>query len=336
MFASIVFAYHLLILALQPSEESSALWAALAELSIQGFFVVSGALVYGSLLRTPNIGLYAEKRIRRLYPAYAVIILVPAIYALMKTGAYAEVGKYLAANLTFQNYLHPTLPGLFEGHREPAVNGALWTLKIEVMFYILLPLLGWLVAKSGRAVVLIFIGIYVGAEIWRAGMEWLALRPHEAGEPADELYWRLARQLPGQLSFFVSGMALWMLRETVRKYWFLALILGAGLVIGSYTPSAESIRAAGLGLLVGGLAYAPGPTLNAARYGDISYGVYITHFPIVQALVACGLFAVSQTAGIFASIVLVIVFSFVLWRVIERPMLRRDSHYRQAESTTEK
>ena len=36
--------------------------------------------------------------------------------------------------------MHPTLPGCF-GDRFVAVNGSLWTIKIEIAFYILLPLL---------------------------------------------------------------------------------------------------------------------------------------------------------------------------------------------------
>lgn len=134
VFASTVFAYHLMFLALSPGERLENGFAELSLLAVQGFFVVSGALVYGSLQRSGNLGSYTEKRIRRLYPAYAVIVLVPALYALFKTGAIVDVGRYLGANLIFLNFLEPNLPGLFEGQVEPTVNGSLWTLKIEVMF----------------------------------------------------------------------------------------------------------------------------------------------------------------------------------------------------------
>ena len=335
VFAGAVFVYHLLVLALLSSEGVRNTFAELAQLSIQGFFVVSGALVYGSLLRSSSLGTYAEKRVRRLYPAYAVIVLVPALFALFKTGALGDVMRYLGANLVFLNFLEPTLPGLFQMHAEPAVNGSLWTLKIEVMFYLVLPLLSWILLKSGRAVALTILAIYVGAEVWRTAFEYLAFKPFEQGEAANTLMLQLARQLPGQMSFFISGIVLWMRREEVKTHWHAAGLLGALLVVTSYWGVFEPVRAAGLALLIGAVAYAPGPKLNTAKYGDVSYGVYITHFPIIQALVAAGLFQFNPIIGAITALLLVTLSSFILWRVIERPLLRRDSHYRRTEASAD-
>ena len=309
--------------------------ASLAELAVQGFFVVSGALVYGSLKRSSSLSVYAEKRVRRLYPAYAVIVLVPAIYAMLKTGAFSDVARYLGANLVFLNFLEPNLPGLFVDQVEPAVNGSLWTLKIEVMFYIILPLLSWILMKSGRAVFLTILAIYVGAEIWRAYFEWLAIKPMADGLPAQTIFLQISRQLPGQMSFFICGIALWMLRSQAQRYWYLALILGTGIFALSYYMDFEPARAAGLAMLIAAVAYAPGPKLNIGRYGDISYGVYITHFPIVQALVAAGLFEYSRPIGAVIAVALVLISSIALWRLIERPILRSDSHYRRGKAASE-
>ncbi len=58
--------------------------------------------------------------------------------------------KYVAANLLFLNFIHQDLPGLFSINNLNAVNGALWTLKIEVMFYVCVPLFVFMMRKFGR------------------------------------------------------------------------------------------------------------------------------------------------------------------------------------------
>ncbi len=294
----------------------------ITELSIQGFFIISGALVLGSLERSSSLAHYGEKRARRLYPAYFVIILIPAIIALVLSGSFAVIFRYLAANLAFLNFLAPDLPGLFDGNRFTTANGALWTLKIEVMFYMALPVLWWGLKKAGKGKFLLLALLYIGAEIWRLYFDGV--------DP------RMARQLPGQMSFFAAGMAMWLLWKQAKAAPFWVLLAGLVLTLASiFVPALESLRALGLAALMSYLAFAPGPALNAARYGDISYGLYIVHFPLIQALIALGVFAASPVLGIGLTIILVAGLSFLLWHIVERPFLHKSSHYRQKKNPIE-
>ena len=325
LFASLVFGYHLVVLA--SLNHGEAYWAQAAELSIQGFFVISGALVYGSLQRSQTVGAYAEKRARRLLPAYSFVIFVPALIALLLSGKLAEVGHYVGANLLFLNFLKPDLPQLFEGHKFTAVNGALWTLKIEVMFYLILPVLAWLLTQLGRAKWVLFGAIYVAAEIWRQSLTagWLPLP-----QSLNSYTAQIGRQLPGQMSFFVVGMLLWLFWDKAKQAPIWCLFVGIFLTAMSvFVPALEFLRAAGLGLLIAYIAFAKGPLLRAARWGDLSYGVYITHFPIIQMLIALGVFAISPILGIFAAIVLVFAASWALWHIVEKRALLPASHYRR-------
>ena len=169
--------------------------------------------------------------------------------------------------------------------------------------------------------------LYIGGEAWRL------LLP---GVVDHSLASKFAGQLPGQMAFFASGMALWLLWDRAKAR--PGLFGLAGLVLAGVSfvhPWLEPLRAAGLAGLVACAAFAPGPQLHAARFGDISFGVYITHFPILQALVAVGVFARLGWAGAFGvSLVLVVMVSLLLWHLVERPALRRDSHYRRAERNT--
>lgn len=324
--ASLVFIYHAIALSsARPPSPLELQFGLISELAIQSFFIVSGALVYGSFERSSGLSDYAGKRIRRLYPAYAVIILVPAAIAAslnVGDGAAAEqIIRYVAANLVFLNFLAPTLPGFFESNWAPEVNGALWTLKIEVAFYLILPILAWGLAKMGRQWWIGIAGLVAGALIWQDAA--LALdHPLSA---------QLSRQLPGQMMYFAAGMALWRLWPVIKQHALACLLIGTvALSLALTIPTLDVLRVLGLSGLVAGVAFVPGPALNAARWGDISYGVYIIHFPIVQALVAAGLFAtLGLWAGIALSGVIVYALSYMLWWWVEKPALRQDSHYRQ-------
>ncbi len=323
LLAAGVFAYHAAALAADdpfgPLERGL---AHLAEVSIQGFFIVSGALVSGSLARASGLADYAGKRIRRLYPAYAVIVLIPAAISFALTQDGQGVLRYLAANLTFLNFLEPNLPGLFTANRFTAVNGALWTLKIEVMFYLALPLI-LLVLTSLRSVW--WLGILA---LYAAGETWAFLVPRVVGESLGP---ELARQIPGQMAYFAMGIALWKVEPLLRRRWAACaipgtLLLGASLI----HPVLEPLRAFGLAGVIAGIAFAPGPALSPARFGDISYGLYITHFPILQAMVAAGFVSTLGIAGFLgAATFLVIAASLALWHLVEKPALRPSSHYRK-------
>ncbi|WP_370323262.1 acyltransferase family protein [Henriciella pelagia] len=325
LFAFCVFVFHAWALAgIAPFGDLETQLGVLAEISIQGFFIVSGALVLGSLDRSASLVEYAEKRVRRLYPAYAVVVITPAVTSGFLTGwaAPAAVAKYLTANLVFLNFLAPDLPGLFEGQRFTEVNGALWTLKIEVMFYIALPVIAQVLRLFGKAWWVGLLLLYSGGVAWSMGMPMLL---------DHELAPEIARQLPGQMAFFASGMALWKLWDTAKAKPGMFGLVGAFLLALSFAhPLAEFLRAAGLAGLIACAAFAPGPRLDAARFGDVSYGLYITHFPILQGMIMLGLFASFGFAlSIAISTFTVLLASLLLWHLVEKPALRRDSHYRK-------
>jgi peptidoglycan/LPS O-acetylase OafA/YrhL len=327
VFAVMVVAFHGVVLsAYAPFGPLESALGQGAEIAIQGFFITSGALVSGSLARAQTLSDYAGKRVRRLYPAYATVIIIPVLVSIAISRDVMGVAAYLAANLTFLNFLAPNLPGLFEGQRFTDVNGALWTLKIEVMFYLALPLIAFALRRFGAFWWLGIALLYSGGEAWRVVV------PHLIDHPAAPM---LARQLPGQMAFFASGIALWQVWDIAKSRPWLFGLIGLMLAALSFAhPVLSPLRAAGLTALVAWMAFVPGPVLNAARFGDISYGLYITHFPILQALVMLGVFAaLGPIAGFVLTGFIVIAASLLLWHSVEKPALRPSSHYRQAAGT---
>jgi peptidoglycan/LPS O-acetylase OafA/YrhL len=321
VFAVFVVVYHLVVLSAAPAWSGlEGSLSELAETAVQGFFVLSGFLAYASLDRSATVRLYAEKRVRRLYPAYAAVIIVSvgASVALVPEARanLGAVGAYLGWNLVFANFMAPEIPGIFSANSLQEINGALWTLKIEVMFYLVLPLLAWVLRISGPARWPIVTAIYVAAEAWRLLL-------------ANEGEFELARQLPGQMSFFITGMMLYRLSLRGTRL-HIAGCCGAFLLAASLLVEAsEPVRALGLGLVCAWIAVGWPRLPDAARFGDISYGLYITHFPIIQVVVAAGLFG-SPWIGAGISLVATVTAAAILWRVVERPSLRRDSAYRNS------
>jgi len=326
VFAGVVSVYHLVALAeLDGTGHIERALALGAELSIQGFFIISGALVYGSYTASRGVRDYAEKRVRRLYPAYATVVISCAVLGLFAGTTLPEFGRYLGANLLFANFLAPELPPLFQDHRFSAVNGALWTIKVEAMFYLFVPVIAWvLTCLRGRLRWLALFALYFFGEAWRAAL------------PASDLPYaaQIARQLPGQLAFFAAGIALRLAAESFGPQKLTRIAApGIALFAISFVPGFEPLRAAGLAATVTVLAYVGRPRDPAARFGDLSYGLYLVHFPIIQGVIAIGLFAVSTALGVAISAALSLAASLALWHGVEKRTLRRSSHYRRAETT---
>jgi peptidoglycan/LPS O-acetylase OafA/YrhL len=293
-------------------------------LCVTGFFVISGFLIVSSYLRTSSTKSYFVKRANRLLPGYIFLILVSAIgLAMLSTldaGAYFSnkgVAQYLAANLTFLNFLHPCLPGVFEQNKICAVNGALWTIKVEVTFYLLLPLVVYLINRTSRKL-LLFGAIYLSAIAYKLVLQYYY---NKTGSP---IFTTLANQLPAFMNYFISGIAISYMLPLFLK-WKNRLILPAIIIFGiEYYFQVEYLLPLSWAIIVLFVAFSF-PKLNGfGKYGDFSYGIYIFHFPIVQLFIALGLFVTfNPWLTSIVIIVLVMILAVLSWNFLEKRFLKR-------------
>ena len=300
-----------------------------AGVAVKAFFVVSGFLIFMSLERSSSHRAYAVKRIRRIYPAYFTVVMLCAIglvtVSSVNVGDYFSSAwiRYVVSNLLFLNFLHPTLPGVFEGNRIPEVNGALWTLKIEVLFYLSVPLFVVLFRRFSHLSVILV--------TYCASAAYLTFMTSIAANTGLELYVRLGRQLPGQLSYFMAGAFFYyFLPLFERRYIHFLLAAAIALAIDSRYPLpffepfalATLVAFFGLFLHVG----------NFGKYGDFSYGVYILHVPIIQLLLVSGRFGDSPWALLGTAVLLTGICAVAMWHLVEKRFLFRSSHYLVAVS----
>lgn len=324
LFAFIVFLVHAYVLS--GAENLSILNKLLSsEIAVKSFFVVSGFLIFMSYENSSDIKSYFMKRVRRIYPAYCFIVIACAVMGgVFSAYSWTEylslpVLKYVVVNLAFLNFSHSTLPGLFEGNSLQAVNGALWTLKIEVLFYLFVPLAVIAFRKLGRIAVITL--LYISSIIYSVVMIELARRT------GDGIYVELQRQLPGQLTFFIAGAAGYYYFQYLAKYGIYLMWLAVGAFAFKASLPWLMIEPIALGVLVVYFACLFPYMGNFGKYGDFSYGIYIVHFPILQVLVSFGLFKDSPLLALVTASLLIISMSFLLWHLIEKRFLRKASHY---------
>jgi len=293
-------------------------------ISVTGFFCISGFLISRSYLNTPNLKDYFKKRAARLLPAYLFIILTCAIflsflsrYSLSEYFTNPLLYKYLAANLTFLNFIQPCLPGVFLNNAAScAVNGALWTLKIEVSFYLIIPILLYFTKKI-KLKQLLFIGIYLLSVMYRNLFEYLS------NLHGVEYYSIIARQLPGFMSYFVCGVALYYYFEFFIRNKRKLVLFGLITFILERIVGVELLTPLALSIIVFFIAFSFKRLNNFTKHGDISYGIYIFHYPIMKIASEFGFFERYNPVIVSIAIVLVVVIvGYGSWHLIEKRFLK--------------
>ncbi len=300
-----------------------------AEVAVDAFFIISGFLIFMSFEASRSLSQYISKRVRRIFPGYAVVILFSAIFLYFVSdkglAEYFNLDwiKYIFFNLLTLNFLQPTLPGVFDHNLWTAVNGALWTIKIEVMFYVTVPLIAYILSKTSKIWTLGL--IYFLSVSYSLVMLWMA------EYYGSENYIILEKQLPGQLAFFISGAGLYYFQATFQKN-ALLLFLVSFLLLFIHTQMTDLVflYPAVLGVVVIYMATALKYLGDFGKFGDLSFGIYIWHFPIIQLFVTYDLLD-RFVVAIPVLILSILSASYLSWHIVEKRFLYASSHYRTAE-----
>lgn len=281
-FLRFLFAFNILLGHLaelsQCSQLQSLLFFSNTKISIDGFFVVSGFLVAKSYCNSSSIKSYFVKRAKRILPAYLVVIALSTLLLFLFSDlSFIEyfVNKstwlYFLWNSIFLNFMHPCLPGVFENNLMCTVNGALWTIKIEEGFYIILPLLFFIIKKIKRPVLVL-------TTVYLLSIAYSYLLIYQFNKP------ELAKQLPGSMAYFSVGILIYFKFDMFFKYKYQLLFVSVLLLFFNSFLKFDLFLIYPLvfGIIVISLAYSLTIFKNFGKYGDFTYGLYICHFPIIQ------------------------------------------------------
>jgi peptidoglycan/LPS O-acetylase OafA/YrhL len=304
------------------------------------FFVLSGFLLYRPWVRAalegkqgPRVRSYLLRRAARILPAYylAVAGSIALLWSLRgATGVRLPAGGDLWTFAVFaQNFSDATALKL---------DPPLWTLAVEVSFYLALPLLGWLALRSRRsgrarqlAVPLAF--LLLGFAYNRAIDGGAAIWP--------------TKVLPAMAQYFAIGMLAAVLAHgrSLRPRVAYALLAGGALLVAAdaWWAAAAAIRgshgtvlhvirdapaAAGFACIVAVAACAARPPRVLAAppvawMGRVSYGIYLWHVPLLLVLRAHGALPLSPAGALVVVLPIAVTIAAVSWYAVEQPLQER-------------
>lgn len=264
-------------------------------LYVGGFFTISGFLIFTAFQKDPVVKSYAEKRVRRLFPPYCNIVLMCALLMVFISSLnwwqyYSDLGfwEYLGSNLIFLNFLHPTLPGVFEGSQyvSPAVNGALWTMKGEIVCYIIVPILYIFMSKSRKRALSITSVIIVVCYA-------LSLLLHHLHQATGREIWTIIeRQFSTIVIYFFLGALINLLFDKFMKYkWPVLIITLLVIIFNEYYSEAYHLilRPIAISVLVIWFSMVGKWGAFMRNHEDLSYDIYLFHWPMIQLAVYLGL-----------------------------------------------
>ncbi|SFV58127.1 Acetyltransferase [hydrothermal vent metagenome] len=296
-------------------------------IAVDSFFIVSGFLIFMSFDNSSSLYSFAIKRVRRIAPAYSVVILLSSlILFFVSTQSFdsyfnIEFIRYIFFNLITLNFLQPTINGLFADNHIQAINGALWTIKIEVSFYIIVPIIGYLLHKTNKLFLLTT--IYTLSISYSLILFWLYQTS------SLEIYLKLEKQIFGQLAFFVSGALIYYFYDTFKKRSIYLLIISIIILwVHHFIINIYFLYPIALAISIIYFATQFKYLGDFGKYGDISFGIYIWHFPIIQVFVHYHLFD-NLLLGLILLIISLLTISLLSWHFIEKRFLYTTSHYRR-------
>ncbi len=316
------------------------------------FFVLSGFLLADHFWgeRQPGrLRSFYTRRVFRIAPAYylnvALLFLFFAEHQLLFS---SQGAKQVLANATFTQHLFP------ETASNLNVNGVLWTLTIEMILYLVMPLLSLATRITRGWAVVAMIGIGLGYRLFVA----------RAGSGLQDFYFAegfpdhmarlfLARQFVGILPLFAVGIGLkWLVTQhdlrlptrvvtalprSILIFMLLVPSLLALVFIERATNYTHWVWFTGFEFLLG-LLFVPAllacsssvtqPVTAVDRpfvwLGVRSYGLYLWHFPIILAVYGRGpLIAPPDVSPAAVKIGIVLLLSLsaaaLSWALVERP-----------------
>jgi len=290
-------------------------------IGVRGFFILSGYLIYQSVLRTTTLSDFFRNRFLRIFPGLIVVLLLTVIlgYFVYNSDFYSYITNkfvwtYFPKNLKLFR-LQGTIPGVFDTNPyKDDINGSIWTLQYEVICYSVISLLVLIRKKHLLILSALCLFFFVSNVFF------------------FEDYAKLQFVIYGQRvidfgTFFFAGSLLACLKIENFKYKNTLLYLALGLLVISLlfnvfrTVHLFALPVAVILIGISSLKYVSG---ILSSIGDLSYGIYIYAWPVQQTLVY--FFHPGVYWLTVYTILITIVLGYMSWHLVEKPALKFKRH----------
>jgi peptidoglycan/LPS O-acetylase OafA/YrhL len=315
------------------------LGAPISSYAVDGFFILSGFLVYRSLVTNNSLRFFALARLTRLWPALFVMVILVTLGGLAFTTS-SVAGYFTGADTLKFMFFNPTfvfsgtsLTGVHCGAEPCNVNGSLWTLPWEARCYVILAVLGaFRLAGAKPMTYLILPATLAFAVLWDVGTA--NGLSHFLGSGISYQFERLDRLWVA----FALGIAAYLFRHRIPLSWWgcLALLL-VNIAVQRFAPAAglhaRAIFMAYFVLCLGFLGVRK--TSVSSNWPDYSYGMYIYAFPVMFVLQRVFAFE-SPYALAICNVLGTVPLAALSWHLVEKPALDQLKRYRKRMVTAPK
>ncbi len=294
------------------------------KLGVAIFFIISGYLITKSWDKRRNVSRFIWARFLRLVPALVGVALM-SVFIIGPLTTHLELLDYFTSLATW-SYLKiiavffPSynLPGVFIHNPTSIVNGALWTLPVESTMYILVLALGATgILYNKRLTIAIILGMAGALFCTNIPMVHSAI-PAILHDAAVTIGYLIS---PANMAFFLIGSLYYLYQDRIKYDSRVVLAAFIIWVLTFWSPELLTLSYfICLPYIVLGLAFTRIPFINGlGKKADISYGLYIYHYPVQQTLV--DFFKLDQSMLLALSLLITVPLAWLSWHIIESKAL---------------
>ena len=295
------------------------------------FFFISGFLISRSYENNPSLSQFTKNRFLRLYPGLFVCGVLTML-SIMLSGfleyesiSFSSLVTWVFAQLSFFQFYDPDF---LAGYGIGQTNGSLWTIYIEIQFYILIPIIYYILKSLCNSDA--SINKFLIASVF---LFYIVQQAYVAGSGSDQVLFKLLKMtfLP-YFYMFLLGVVFqrfFVFFEGILSGRFVYLLAGYGALYYVLSEFADvslgnllnPVLFFVLCCLVFSFAFSfrelSGKLL---KRNDVSYGLYIYHMPVINFFMWLGLGGSELYLILAISITAMI--SVGSWLYVEKPCMK--------------